>query len=766
MLLGDQRRPAPISTFKFRDLLASSALAGCGILTGSALIVLAIAAPASAQAPAASPAAAPQDHPPVPSIAEIVVTAQKRAERVQDVPISISVVTPTVLASVNAKNLTELSGAVPGVQFNGNGGGGRTYLSMRGTTGSALNTGDEPVAIYMDDVYLARGVAIGTSDLLDLGSIEIVRGPQGTLQGRNATAGAILLRSADPTGSPSGYADFEVKSAGETRGDAAVSGPLGGGFKGRLAAGYVDEKGWGRNLYDGSYVGGDKSGQVRGVVTYSGDSPLTARIAADYSAISNTPAIFRNAATTFSTSPTGNLVPLATPQTPLSAAQHDAIFNHNDFMLYPDTATTVDLGGGSAKLTYALPGVDVVSVSGYRSTHVFGQNNSSGLATPPREGYNNNDDRSDEYSEEFRLQSNTTGRLSWIGGLYYFYEDQNYADTIYNLQFSTPTSTATLYKGNQKTNSYAVFGDATLKLLDNLQLIGGMRYSYDHKALGAGVQVTNTITSGVAFTPYIDSHSWASTTYRVKLVYHPMDRVMLFAGYGTGFRAGGYNDFAVQPPYAPETNDSFEAGIKADILERKLSFSLTGYSNVYKNLQLRAGVPSGGAIITNAANSDITGAEVELNATPDVFTRINFNASYNDAKFKSFPKAVDIFNNFVDASGNTLPNAPRLQFFIGGARDFPLNKGWMITADANYRWRDKIFFYFTNQNLATWQDKPGGTVNLRLSLHDSDDRWTFAAFGTNLTNARIVVTDVVTFSYPEVGLNEPRMFGVAIQRKF
>src|ERR1700688_2447309 len=138
-------------------------------------------------------------------IKEIVVTAQKRSERLVDVPISISVVSPDTLASTNSKNLNELSGAVPGIQFNGNGGGGRTYLSLRGTTGSALNTGDEPVAIYLDDVYLARGVTINGQDLLDVDSIEVVRGPQGTLQGRNATAGAILMHSADPTAAPQPY---------------------------------------------------------------------------------------------------------------------------------------------------------------------------------------------------------------------------------------------------------------------------------------------------------------------------------------------------------------------------------------------------------------------------------------------------------------------------------------------------------------------------------------------------------------------------------
>jgi iron complex outermembrane receptor protein len=730
---------------------ALGALMACGLA----------AAPAPAHAEADAPAKGSGVE-----VSELVVTAQKREERLQDVPISISVVTPAVLAATNAKNLTELSGAVPGVQFNGNGGGGRTYLSMRGTSGSALNTGDEPVAIYMDDVYLARGVAIGTEDLLDMGSIEIVRGPQGTLQGRNATAGAILLHSADPTSTPEGYFSAQAKDTSEYRFQGAVSGPLGNGFTGRLSAGGVDARGWAKNTFDGSHIAGGESGQIRAVVAYSGDSPLTARLSADYGSISNTPALFRNAATTFSTSPTGNLIPVATPNVPLPAAQKDAIYNDNNYSSDPTTHTTLDVGGAAAKLTYALGAADLVSISGYRYTHVFGQNNSAGLATPPRLGFNNNDDRSSEFSQELRLQSHGDTRFSWITGLYYFHEDQDYADTIYNLQFSTPTSTASFYHGNQKTDSYAAFADATFKVTDQFQIIGGVRYSHDHKDLNSGIQVTNTITGAVTNTPYVGSASWADTTYRVKAVYHPITDVMLFIGYGTGFRAGGYNDFAVQPPFAPETNASLEGGIKGDFLDRRLSLSFTAYQNEYKNLQLRAGVPTGGAIITNAGASEIKGFEFEVNARPFEHTVISANTAYTDAYFKTFPKAVDIFNNFVNAAGNSLPNAPKWAAFASIGQEFPLRNGWMAVAEANFRWRDKIYFYFTNQNATPWYDGAGGTVGARVSLHSPDNKWTFAAFGSNLNNARIVQTDVVTFSYPEVSLNEPRVFGISVDRRF
>lgn len=491
---------------------------------------------------------------------DIIVTAQKRSERLRDVPISISVVSPALLASTNSRNLNELSGAVPGVQFNGNGGGGRTYLSLRGTTGSALNTGDEPVAIYMDDVYLARGVTIGTQDLLDLGSIEIVRGPQGTLQGRNATAGAILIRSADPTDKAEGYVTAGIQAPLEYRAQAALSSPLGGGLAARVSAGYVDARGFGRNTFDGSRVGGSQSAQARGVLTYRGDNPFTARVVVDYSSVINKAALFRGAATTFSTTP-GALVKTATPTVPLTDAQRSAVYDDDLYSLDPNTRTRVQSDGVSAKFGYALGSVDLVAVTGYRFAHVAGTNNSSGLSTAPKQGFNFNNDRSHEVSQEVRLQSSGNRRFTWILGGYYFHEGQDYADTIYNTMFTTATSTASLYFGHQNTSSYAGFADATLNLAHNFQVIGGVRYTDDQKQLNGGIQVTNLVSNVVTLTPYLPVPiSQKSTTFRAKAVYHPTDNLMLYAGYGTGYRSGGYNDFAVQAPYLPERNKSTEAG--------------------------------------------------------------------------------------------------------------------------------------------------------------------------------------------------------------
>ncbi|QNA86454.1 TonB-dependent receptor [Sphingomonas sp. So64.6b] len=749
----------------FTGLRRRGALRACCAI--AALSVGCGAVQASAQDVPANPPSADQTAPDQDTTNDIVVTAQKRAERLQDVPIAITVITPAVLDSTNARNFAELQGAVPGVYFAGNSGGGRTYITLRGATGLALNTGDEPVAIYMDDIYLARGVTIGMSDLVDIGSVEIVRGPQGTLQGRNATAGAILLRSADPTSDFRAKVSASVAWPEEFRAQASISGPLGGGFEARLSGGYTTEKGWAYNPYTKAHIGGSESAQGRLVVTKEAGA-FSARIVADYAWTENFPAIFRYAKTNFSPLPTGALVPAgtATPNTPLDPATRDAIFNHNRISLNPGTDTVVKGGGISAKFEYAFGGVDLISVSGYRKAHVDGINDSDGLDVA-RMGYNHNDDRSNQFSQEIRLQSSGKSRFSWILGAYLFDENQNYVDDIYNLRLSLPTNTVTRYAGKQYTRSYAAFADATFNITDQFSVIGGIRYTEDTKRLVSTIRATNLDTNVSTVTPYSPPQAkWTDTSYRAKLVYKPSRDLMFFAGYGKGFRAGGYNPFAVQVPYAPETNKSFEIGSKGELLDGALSFSLAAYRNKYSNLQLRAGVPTGGAIITNAAEALIKGVELEMTARPADGTRLTGNVAYTDAKFTSFPTARNTLDQPVDASGNTLPRTPKWQFFVSAEQDFAIGSSFLLTAEANYRWRDRIYFFFTDQNSQPWQDPPGDELGARLTLKPIDERWSFSVFGTNLTNSRIINTAAVTFSYPQVGLNKPRVIGVSTGFKF
>lgn len=608
------------------------------------------------------------------------------------------------------------------------------------------------------------GVVIRMADLLDLSGIEIVRGPQGTLQGRNATAGAILLRTANPTRDFFGRVFVSAAYPQEYRAQAVVSGPVTDTIAIRAAIGFVDEEGWATNTFNGRSIGGGDSRQGRVVVSWRPDDRLDMRFTADYSRVHNEPAIFRYAATTFSTSPTGQLVTTPTPQIPLPDAVRRRIFNDNEISLNPGSFTTVVTGGGSARISYRMDFADLISVVGVRGTEVRALNDSDGIDTA-RQGFNEIVDNARQVSGEVRLQSNGDGPISWIVGYYAYGENQSYDDNIYNLRFTVPTDTVTLYTGNIDTRSWAVFADATWRPTDQLSIIGGVRYTQDEKRIDGFIRPTNFTTGVRTSTLYAGRTSYENTSYRLKVQYSPTEDIMLFLGYGTGFRAGGYNPFALQPPYAPERISSWEGGVKADLFERRLSLSLTGYHNIYENLQLRAGVPTGGAIITNAAEAEINGVEFEATARPTDTLRLSGNIAWTDAAFTSFPRARNIFDVEVNASGNTLPRTPRWQYFVSATQD-PLGDGSVITAEANYRWRGEIFFFFTDQNLPTWRDDAGGELGARLSWRDPSQNWQVALFGTNLTNERLINTAAVTFSYPQVGLNKPRVFGVSLERRF
>ena len=680
-------------------------------------------------------------------------------------PIAISVVTNQLLASTNSRNFAELQGTIPSVYFAGNSGGGRTYITLRGATGLALNTGDEPVAIYMDDVYLARGVTVGMADLLDVGSIEIVRGPQGTLQGRNATAGAILLRSADPTDTLEGRVSAGISDPLEFRTQAALSGPIGDtGLRFRGAGGYVNDRGWSYNPYRRRHEGGAESYQGRGVLTY-GEGDLSARVVVDYSHIRNQPAIFRYAATTFSTTP-GALVKTPTPNTPLPQAQRDAIFKDDRISLNPGSDTLVETGGISSKLTYTLDGVDIVSVTGLRRAIVSATNDSDGHDVA-QGGFNQIRDTSNEFSQELRLQSTGRNLVDWIVGFYFFNEHQRFDDNIYNLKFTLPTNTVTRYYGLQNTWSYASFADVTVNVAPTLQVIGGVRYTNDRKHFDSFILPRNLDTGVQTRTLYRPRDAkYDDVSYRGKIVWHPTPDIMLYGGYGKGFRAGGFNPFLVQAPYQPETLKSWEIGSKGDLFSRVLSYSLSAYTNDYSNLQLRGGVPNGGAIITNAGRSRIKGVEAELTARPAEGLRLTANGAYTQARFTSFPLAFDSLNRPVNATGNRLPRTPTWQYFVSAEKDVAVSDRFVVTAEANWRWRDRIYFLFTDQSAPTWQDGPGGELGARLSAHTPDGGKSLSVFATNITNARIINTAAVTFSYPQVGLNKPRVIGLSGEVRF
>lgn len=728
---------------------------------------------AAAQAPVAAPVAPAEASAQAvdEGSPEIIVTAQKREERIQDVPIAITVLGGEALNRSGAKNLTELQGVAPGIFVSGNSGYGGSPISIRGTAGTNSTLLDDPVAVYVNGVYQASGAFSGTT-FLDIGSIEIVRGPQGTLQGRNATAGAVLVRTADPTSTVAGYTRFSLADPFEVRGEMAIGGPITDTLGIRLAGNFFHERGWANNTFNGDHLGGGHGYAFRGTLRWQPTPDLDVRLIAGRTFTYAEPALVRWAATPFNPSPTGPLIlpGTATPTTPLPEDQIDAIKDDNDFALNRPMFNRITDDAVTLDATYSLGAIDLVSVTGYDKIGNVGAADSDGLARTDREGFNTGDLPTENFSQELRLQSAGGDRLTWILGGYYSHSQQDMDFFINNLQLSVPDRRTTRFVAFQTTKSYAAFADATFRLTPQVALIGGVRYTRETKDFRFDRTIANFDT-GAPIAPLFqyrpDQAVFKNTSYRAKLTYEPTSDLLFYASYSTGFKGGGFNAFGTDPAFEPELLKSAEAGIKADLWNRRATIALAAYSNRYDDLQVRVGVPSGGIAITNAADSKIDGFELEGTLRPARNLSFAANLAYTNARFSSFPLARNLLDQGpFDASGNKLPRTPEWQFFVQGSYAPELSDRLSGLLEASVRHRSRIYLYQTDQDAYPVQGEPLTEVGLRAGLTFVPEQLSVTAFATNLNNGRSANGANINFSYPEVSFNKPRSIGIQLEKKF
>lgn len=737
--------------------------------------------PSTSQPPAVTPSQDPAAQPQIAAaggpqgagdaIADIIVTAQKREERIQDVPIAITVVGGEAINRSGAKNLTELQGVAPGIFVSGNAGYGGSPISIRGTAGTNSTLLDDPVAVYVNGVYQSSGAFSGTS-FLDIGSIEIVRGPQGTLQGRNATAGAVLVRTADPTSEPGGYARFSIAGPFEIRGEAAIGGPLSDTLGIRIAGNFFDERGWGHNTFNDRPIGGGHGYAFRGTLRWRPTSDLDLRFIAGRTFTYAEPALVRWAATSFNPSPAGPLIlpGTATPTTPLTRAQIEAIKDDDQFALNRPMFNRITDDSLTLDATYTLGAIDLVSVTGYDKIANYGGADSDGIARTDREGFNTGDLPTENFSQELRLQSNGDRRFTWILGGYYSNSEQDMDFFIHNLQLSVADRRTTRFIAFQDTKSYAGFADGTFHLTPELAVIGGVRFTRETKDFRFDRTIYNFDT-GASILPLFQYRPaqavFENTSYRAKVTYQPNTGLLLYGSYSTGFKGGGFNAFGTDAAFRPERLASAEVGVKADLWERRASVAISAYSNHYDDLQVRVGVPSGGVAITNAADSRIDGFELEGTLRPAPTLSVSANLAYTNARFSSFPLARNLLDQGpFDASGNRLPRTPRWQYYVQGSYTPAFGDAVSGLFEASFRFRSRIFLYQTDQDAYPVQGEPVGELGLRAGITFVPRQLTITAFATNLNNGRSANGANINFSYPEVSFNKPRSIGIQLQTKF
>ena len=720
-------------------------------------------------------------------IDEIIITAQKRAQSQQDVPIAVTAFSNNFIVENNVRTLEDLAAVAPGFVTTNTVGYGAAPLTIRGIGGA--NGGgnffaDEPVAVYVDDAYIGR-LSVSTADLLDLEAIEVLRGPQGTLYGRNSTAGAVLVRTKRPTDTVEGYVQASYASFDEFRAQGAVSGPLiEDRVLARLAVGYSDRPGWGTNTVDGSDIGGSEDLTVRGSIRLTPDENLTLDLIGDYSDREANPATLAVA----DISDPSAISPFR------KRPDFDQVLDDREFAINDPTFLNSETWGVTLLADWDLGGVTLNSVTSFRSYEFDGAQDSDSTALRLL----NNDGTTDneQFSQEIRLSSNGDGPFSWVVGGFYFSEDNQFGFNIRNFGALFGLGTFAQFEAAQDLESYALFADMTYAFSDTVSLTVGGRYSDETKDFNNSLLVTIlnggtlppfspvlpgvTLPPGTVFTPFTafaDEGNFDDFSPRVVLNITPNDDILLYASYSQGFTSGGFNVFGLAPEFDSQELDAFEVGLKSDLLDRRVRLNVSAYYNDFTNLQLRLPVPTGGVDIANAASAEIYGLELETIIVPADGWRISGNLALMEATFEggqvpavpggvNFPFGAPIPLVPVSIDGNRLSRAPDLQGNIAVDYTHAFGNGDTLAARAMLRYQDEVFFLETNQDADTFKSEELVEVDIRLSYSLTDMGMDIAVFGQNIFDNRTLTQVTALGALPNGVVNDPARWGVQLTKSF
>lgn len=714
----------------------------------------------------------------------IIVTAQRRAENQRDVPISISTIDGRDLFDRSIRTLEDLNGYTPGLLATNTVSYSAAPLSIRGIGGA--NGGgnffnDEPVAVYVDGVYVTR-LSTSTADLLDIESIQVLRGPQGTLYGRNSTAGAILITTNAPSSEGSAELRASVARFGEYRTQGFITGAFAENVSARAAVGYSSRDGYGTNSVTGENVGGGEDFTARLFIRFQPSNRISLDLIGEYQDRSASPALIAitNVGDTGAASPYVRRPDLQTILDSRTFTLNDV----NDTQSATWSLTTranIDLGFAALNV-----------ITGYRDWSLTGEQDSDSTA---RQLFTNNGAISSrQFSHEMRLTSENNGPLLWLAGGYYLNDDSDVEFSIQNFQGLFGLGTNAAFDAKQSTSAFALFADLTYDLTDRFSITAGARYSHERKEFENDLVVSilnggttpPTFMGGVTLPPgalfsdppeFIDDASFSDFSPRAVFDFKPNDSLLLFASYSQGFKSGGFNSFGLSPAFNAENIHAYEVGVKTEWAQGRVRLNASGFIYDYSDLQIRLPVPTGGVDIQNVAAANIKGFEAEGTALlMDGFT-VTANIAVLDTEINEglipaipsatppFPIGAPLPLALEDVSGNQLTRAPAFQSFVSAT--YQKRLGPLSGAlSASYRFQDQVFFLETNQDTDTFRNDAWGELNLRASVSDPDEHWGVTVFLKNVTNNRHVTAVTALGGFPNAALNEPRQWGIDLSVRF
>ena len=704
---------------------------------------------------------------------EIVVTAQKREQNIQNIGASIVAFTGEQYRELGFGNASDITTQVPNLSF-GLPTGNDTILALA-MRGVGLNDfadfNESPVAMYIDEVYQGT-LAAQFARVFDIERVEVLRGPQGTLYGRNTTGGVVHFVTRKPTDELDAYGEFTYGSFDQIKFDGAIGGPITEKVRGRLSVLHDENDGTQRDRSTGDKGNERDITAVRGQLAVDVTDEIELNLIAHGTFVDNIASFFKHRGT-FTASPFVGGVPCG--DAALEARQCVDVFGYRDPVSDPDSVATggsgampadIDIYGVSGKLTWRRGIWEIVSISAYQEVdkhHIETAFSGIGPITPLLAAFPLD---TKQFTQELRL-SRTTENLAAMVGFFYYTDEKDGGVVVVP---PSVLSAGTVSK--QEVDAYAFFAHVAWNFAPSWSVEGGVRYSVENKEGQADVDTGTVFFPNPSF-QFEDEFDTDNVTWDIGLNWHATDNTLLFANISRGFKSGGWNTggFISVPvqlePFDDEIITMFEGGIKTTQFGGRLRLNATGFYYDYDDRQVFAEVPFLGiplGVLSNVGSAEISGFEFELNTQPLDFFEASFGIGYLDTKakdFVAFSGAFDAQGNpmFADLSGSDLTNAPNWTA-NGIFRVFHPLFGGEGSVQVDFTYSDEFFFDADNQ----FVDLGGEFTiwNFRAAWKSPGERYEIALWAKNFTDERYLVEGFVLAEGQSTIWNLPRSVGVSV----
>lgn len=728
---------------------------------------------------------------------EIIVEAQKREQNSQDISVVVDAFSGEALDNMGITNTADLSSLSPGVIISNLNGGSTPTISIRGVgVGGASYFANQPnsAAINVDQVYLPSAI-MSNFQIFDVAQVEVLKGPQGTLFGRNTTAGAINFYSRKPTDTFEGYASISYSRWNTSRLTGAVSGPLSETTSYRIAGvsdrsdGNVDNI-FGGNSSDTNAV--DRFA-LRGQLQFN-PSDVTevlvslhgGRDKSDIFQYQSQPAEnpgnaldrFAYEEPCLSQYEPADIGCVSSSQ---SLFQSSSAYDGDDWQTNAnlEDEADVDAVGGSIKVEHDFDSFTLTSITGYNNfTRYYAEDADGGPTTELHIFF---DEDFTAYSQELRLTSTTDSDLQWIVGVYGSRLDaemKRHADfnDLGEAAYGPGGGYGIVYANEIDETAWALFAHTTYQLSDQLTLIAGIRYSYEDKEIevvSANIPGGNPVFSFANLSGYRtppgfgpQDDTWSNVSGKLGLEYRSSDDVLLYAHWSRGFKSGGFpGSIGVRPnrlvPYDPEEVDAFEIGAKTNFADGAGLFNVSAFYLDYQDRQEVAALDGDGTVFdfTNAAAATIYGFEMQLGYSFEFDARLEFGMAYLNTEFDEFDAP------FGDASGNELPYSPELTANLQYNQRFELNDSTALELATNLAYTDEQFFDARNSQAFSAEDYV--LWNGRANFEFQNSGITASLFVRNILDEeyRAGGTDQATGVYG-LTYGSPRSYGVELRKEW